>query len=613
MDRNNYFRRNLIIVLTIIVLLAISVDLTRSQFLYQKTNHTLLNDGLGYRSSKTESKAADFDRAAVERYLVVYNPDEDASDTLKNNIVQTVRYLKREVDEVKASDLKHVSLENYDTVIIAERDLSDIGILDKLMLYGEQGGHLFFATRPEVNDAMYQIYRKLGIVELGAYVTTTGVKLNTNILLQGKDKSFSGNFISNSSTHVQLDKTSTIHAISSEHVPLLWETGIGKGKVAVFNGTMLVDKASRGLIAGAIATSHEDYMYPIMNTKVAFIDDFPTPFYNVESQEIHKAYNRTVPAFYRDIWWPDMLQTAKKYDLKYTGVLIKTYNDKVEPPFDDPKGTQQSSLIIYGRELLKNAGEIGLHGYNHQSFANSVKVTETLDYKPWTSISNMVAALQLVKSYMEQIFPSYEMHTYVPPSNVLSDEGREAIKQVFPNMKIISSVYHEDFVAGIAYVQEFGVAKDGMIEMPRLSSGYGMSESDQWAMINAVSSIGAFSHFVHPDDVLDSKRNGGRTWEEMYREYNDMMSKIKAMYPWLRSMTATESGIETMHYTQEKIRIDHTQDGIKGYVDGFTGDLYYLLRTDKKIKILKDCSVEEVDKGVYVVRVKQNKFEIGLD
>ncbi len=66
------------------------------------------------------------------------------------------------------------------------------------------------------------------------------------------------------------------------------------------------------------------------------------------------------------------------------------------------------------------------------------------------------------------MFPGTQMSVYVPPSNVLSDEGRKCWRKRFPQIKTIASNY---FAGECAYTQEFEVADDGIVEQPRIISG----------------------------------------------------------------------------------------------------------------------------------------------
>ena len=46
---------------------------------------------------------------------------------------------------------------------------------------------------------------------------------------------------------------------------------------------------------------------------------------------------------------------------------------------------------------------------------------------------------------------------------------------------------------------------------------------DEFAAMNACALYGAFSHFVHPDDILDKERGGGQGWEDLFQAYCDKL------------------------------------------------------------------------------------------
>ncbi len=51
------------------------------------------------------------------------------------------------------------------------------------------------------------------------------------------------------------------------------------------------------------------------------------------------------------------------------------------------------------------------------------------------------------------------------------------------------------------------------ITFPRYSSGYDYQEFDRWMIYNGITINGVFSHFIHPDDILDPERNHGLSWK----------------------------------------------------------------------------------------------------
>jgi len=87
-------------------------------------------------------------------------------------------------------------------------------------------------------------------------------------------------------------------------------------------------------------------------------------------------------------------------------MIIETYNDRVKPPFNNPPEMDADNLIIYGREILRNNGELGIHGYNHQSLAERGYIKQDLDYKPWEK-EDMAGSIREVLRFARSGFPEY--------------------------------------------------------------------------------------------------------------------------------------------------------------------------------------------------------------
>ena len=61
----------------------------------------------------------------------------------------------------------------------------------------------------------------------------------------------------------------------------------------------------------------------------------------------------------------------------------------------------------------------------------------------------MEESLKELLQITEELFPSVTYYTYVPPSNYLSEEGREAVKNTLPDLKVISRQQQLDNPANI--------------------------------------------------------------------------------------------------------------------------------------------------------------------
>ena len=408
-----------------------------------------------------------------------------------------------------------------------------------------------------------------------------------------------------------LDDSAELLAETSEGIPLLWRQEYGAGAFMVFNGQMLQYKTNRGLFAGALSKLVPEFTYPVFNSKVVFIDDFPAPLRSGIDQGLYEDYGRDIPTFYKEVWWPDMLKTASRHRLNYTAALIKTFNDRVAPPFDDPEDEDANGLISFGREIIKSGGEIGLHGYNHQPLQSDADTAERLGAAKWNGEAEMAQSLLATRRYFEEAFPNYNILSYVPPSYVLSDQGREALKQAFPELASISSLYEEDN-DGDTYSQEFALAPDGILEMPIITSGYLEKPSVSWAEANGVMLHGYFSHIIHPHDLLDTEINT-EGWDRMHESFDSYMARVDRKYPWLRPLTATETAIDMVSVLTSSIEWSVEEDGTRrGSIHPYEGTAYFLMRTERSIVRTDNCDVRKVDEDLYLIAARGADFALKL-
>ena len=58
----------------------------------------------------------------------------------------------------------------------------------------------------------------------------------------------------------------------------------------------------------------------------------------------------------------------------------------------------------------------------------------------------METSLNTVENYVREIFPNYEIKTYVPPSNRIDHVGEAALRNAIPSISVLSSMYIPDSV-----------------------------------------------------------------------------------------------------------------------------------------------------------------------
>ena len=189
--------------------------------------------------------------------------------------------------------------------------------------------------------------------------------------------------------------------------------------------------------------------------------------------------------------------------------------------------------------------------------------------------------------------------------------------QALPDLEVISGIYTDEEEEGEVCVQDFTVAEDGIAEFPRVTAGMAPDDYEQLSALSALGLYGVFSHFIHPDDVFDPDRSGGKSWEELYRSYCTWMDDIHKTYPWLRSLSATEAGDALRICEGADPHLVFGQEEVRGSVENFLGPVSFYLKTDRTPKAADDaCTIRRISPGqgmgYYLVTVQRPNFTIRL-
>ena len=532
-----------------------------------------------------------------------------ASDTLDN---MRVNYNSFDVSTL--SDDMVLGFQDYETIIVAFYDLEKINpsILE-LAQWVEDGGKMLFTIRPEISDSFVAIYRKLGILSFGYQFTSISEIVFTSDLFPGMktrtlETSFNGN---DTSLAIQLENEAQVHLQSADRnaTAILWDYDYGEGRFVVINSDQFINKADRGLICAAYSLLYDVFIYPVINSSMVFIDDFPGPIPEGTNETIFKEFGRDIESFYVNIWWQDMKDFARRYGLKYTGLLIETYNDKTSPPFIEEKSVEQYDY--FGNSLLGTGGEIGLHGYNHIPLVTDKDaIPEDLDYPVWSSEEAMQLSIQELYTFSVSLYPEQQFLTYVPPSNILSQEARAWLPDVIPELKVISSHYLPVQGSYAYYEQEFEEAADGIIEVPRIIAGYEITPYLQWTAVNELVLHYVNSHFIHPDDFLDEDRSDGNGWTYLREKFEEYLMWLESTAPGIRQMTASEGGTAVQRYA----RLDLTTKwvGSRCTIDlvNFYDEAWLLMRSSSQPLEISGGSITEVNPTLYLIGAESAQVEI---
>lgn len=550
--------------------------------------------------------------------LVIDSSQEGVSDaeSMLDRVLLDMKVPTVTVDLAQGDEIP--TLKQYQTMVIAMPNLDPLGehVL-QIMQWVKKGGGVMFAMTPEKTGYLDVIGPQIGIESsVYKYVVTEGITPSEDFMLGGgQTYMFSDPF--KSSLSVALNDRAQVEAVSSNgRTPLVWRSSVESGTAVMCNIGIYV-KMVRGFYASAFSLLSSAMAYPVINSAAFYLDDFPSPVPSGNGKYIKRDYNMSISEFYAQVWWPDLVRLAERYGIRFTGVMIENYGDDTK---NDPvRQTDNTQFEYYGGLLLRQNGEIGYHGYNHQPLVlPNTDYGNEYTYVQWPNRKAIVDSLNELIAFQKTVLPAATSSVYVPPSNILSSEGRQIIGEDMPQIRAIASMaFPPD--SSLEYVQEFGVAADGVVEAPRIVSGSMVNNS--YMRLAAVSELNMHyvsTHFMHPDDLLDEDRGAKEGWETYRKGLEDYLDWLEQSAPSIRMQTGTECAAAVQRFSGLTVSMATSDDswdlhlgnlidqgwlmfrannGTPGRVRGgsltkLTGNLYLLKATSATVHIKRKTGGE---------------------
>lgn len=386
---------------------------------------------------------------------------------------------------------------------------------------------------------------------------------------------------------VPVDSAEILGTSFNEREPLVWKTAIGKGEVLIWNWDLFSEGDPMGFIVDSVL-----YMQPLglaatPALSIVYLDDWPLPMYNIVREPMAPM---TDTQFYTKVWWPDIQQMLAGWNQPFSSYIIFNYNVNREPPFQTGEFfvAEDNASLKMAREHLEKGLELGFHGYNHLSL--TPRASE-LNAFVWSGEENMKTSLEMAKEEWIRLFGSHNLpRTYVAPHNVISPEGIKVLHEVFPSIKAVSTLHTSETTPEEAY--EYGPHPDfpDVYMLPRLTSGFNLTEENRMGILSGVNGLGLFIHFVHADDVYDPYRSLGHDWEGLKREFEKLMTFVRTNYPWLRPMNVYD-GFRAMERYDSRA-VDFRIDGntVKVGTNG-SGLIFRVRHEGKKIETVTGGAV----------------------
>ena len=574
--------------------------------------------GIHYQEKKRQISYIDRDRIVTEKEvvsslkkscLVLMDSSQEESIQAWTQFRQIFMDMRVGTEVVDLQKQTLPELEPYETVTVLLKSLEPLkeNVLD-ICSWVKEGGSVLFALTLQKETYVSMIEQKLGIISSGYQNAEVSSIYFEKDFLIGGGRSYMITDPFDSAWEVQLDETARVYArIGDENgMPLIWERNYGKGKFVIDNFG-LTEKAVRGFYAASYSLLTDAGVYPVINGSVFYLDDFPSPVPSGDGTYVRRDYNTSIAEFYSNVWWPDMMTLAAKHGVKYTGVIIENYEDDTDGEITEQTDVQR--FQYFGNMILHQGGELGYHGYNHQPLSlSNVDYGTVLPYKTWTSLDAMEKAVDELIRFGKKMFPATELSVYVPPSNVLSEEGRKLLGEKFPEIRSIASNY---FSGEFAYVQEFETAEDGIVEQPRIISGAVIDDYMQMAALSEFNMHFVNRHFMHPDDLLDEDRGAALGWEKLKKRLDEYMTWLNESAEELRNLTGSELAGAVQRYGALTVDKEITEKEIRLHLGHLYDEAYLMVRINEgKPGDVTGGELVNITGNLYLLRAEESEVVI---
>lgn len=496
-------------------------------------------------------------------------------------------------------------MDAYETAVFLTPDLDAVGeSVLTVCDWVKEGGRALFAMTLE--DGMYEEYirRKIGIMYTGTNTMVDEIYFDEDFLLGGGRTYYvTDGFDSARSVQLQASAVAYAWQGGKDGIPLIWSNEYGKGRFVVDN-LGIYEKVNRGLYAASYSLLEDVCAYPVLNGTVFFLDDMPSPVPGGDATYITRDYHMDISSFYTNIWFRDVLQLSEKYEFPLTAVMIENYEDDTSGDVEQQPDT--SRFAFFGNQLLRAGGELGFHGYNHQPLMpDTVDYGGAFEYNTWGSETAMANAMNELFRFGKSVFPDASMSVYVPPSNILSKEGRALLGGFYPQIRTVASTYNVS-AAEFAYSQEFGVAADGVVEEPRTVSG---AIIDDYMMMESLSELNMHmvcTHFMHPDDTLDEDRGAALGWGTLRDNLDHFMDWLFSEAPGIRRLTASELSGTVQRWSGLTVSKSWENDRLTVTLGNYVDEAYLMMRFhDGAPRTVNGGTLTKLTESLYLLEAQQ--------
>lgn len=561
--------------------------------------------------------------------LFLWDSQDEASQQAKQEMPQVLKDMKVKVADVDIRNGQYPEISGFETVVAAFGDYGAAGeYFVGLMDWVKDGGRLLILCPPKADSVFRAFSQNMGIQSYSSDLyQVTGIRIRDGFMIRGDQADYRIEDPFESALLLEVNESSHVYLVSADEkeIPLLWSCDSGDGKV-VFDNIGIYEKDFRGFHCAAYSLLEDACVWPVINGSAFYLDDFPAPTPVGSNFYTKRDYGINTADFYEKIWWPDILEIGRKYGIRYTGMLIASNDTETKPPYRASE--DNGKYRYYGNLILGNGGEIGIHGFNHQPLVregvekefkredlDEMDYEKNLQHRFWESNEDIGEALRETDRFYQHVFSQETAAVYSPPDNILSLESRALLPQILPGLKAVTGSYESGaFVHG----QEFQVAEDKIVELPRISSGVRVDQYDRISIVSELNMHFVGSHSIRPEDVFNADKGAGEGWEILKKDLAGYLEWFYGASPKIRNLTGSELAAAVQRFYYIDVTKTMTQEQLSLDLDNFKDEAWFFLRMNTwepkdPESCVKGGTLKRLEGNLYLLKAEESHVEINRE
>lgn len=474
-------------------------------------------------------------------------------------------------NEVTAEVLTQENL----VLVFCDSIVSSYVDLELLGEFIENGGRMVMAAG--LADGYTDSYLNpiLGIIEKTIKENYYNYLMKEEILpLQQETMSYDG--YSLSSWITVRDTAEVMMSEAQKEVPIVYSHRFGNGKVLVFNTTFLNDWKCMGIFVGALGNYLENFIYPVMGTKLLFLDNFPMVTYINDTVSM-KLYGRTTEAFVRDVVWPVFQSMSVNNNVLYTssvaclgkqGFYFPDINDDLFRTLGK-SALQFNGEFIYGASLSE-----GEEPVRNERFLEGFKNT----------------------------FVNYEVTGLAMMEGNRADQAKELLgKEIFA---VRMKPEENEGEGRISYNEDYFI-------FPEATRNFEEAENGWTSLKSVLAAYGIVSHTFDINELISVDEESAG-WDQDKKLLEDFSEEILGETDFLTASTLSDVKNIVKSYTNLKYSYSFEDDKVHLSVgDAMKGQAFFV-RTPTAIVEAAGAEYRKINDTYYIVRIQQPEVVLML-